>query len=141
MHAIPASPAIPAIHALTQNDHQQQDRQHDADLVAATAQRLSDPHAREALMALSDALIGSGAIVITGDPRVSPAHAARLLGVSRQYVDKLIASGQLAATRLPGSTHRKIAVRDLADLLALQKKRSAETSELINDLLESGLPL
>lgn len=42
---------------------------------------------------------------------VSPAQAAKLLGVSRQFVDRLVAAEVLPTRRLPNSSYRKIPVR------------------------------
>ncbi|MGH9093098.1 MAG: excisionase family DNA-binding protein, partial [Acidimicrobiales bacterium] len=54
---------------------------------------------------------GDAVAVLREDIEVSPAEAARLLGVSRQYVDRLIGTGALPVRRLPGSTYRKIPAR------------------------------
>ena len=62
--------------------------------------------------AAGEALAGDGPVaIVSADAEVSPAEAAKLLGVTRQYVDRLIAGGALPARRLPGSRYRKIPVR------------------------------
>lgn len=61
-------------------------------------------------------------VVIAERPEVSPAKAAELLGVTRQYVDRLIARGDLPATRLPKSRYRKV---PLDAVLALRDGRAA----------------
>ncbi|WP_460944619.1 excisionase family DNA-binding protein [Okibacterium endophyticum] len=40
-----------------------------------------------------------------------PTQAAELLGVTRQFVDRLCEDGVLAFRRLPGSRHRRIRVQ------------------------------
>lgn len=39
---------------------------------------------------------------------LTPAQAGAVLGVSRQFIDRLIAQGRLRCQRLPGSSHRRI---------------------------------
>lgn len=65
------------------------------------------------LTAVRDAADGHSVAVVRSDEELSPAKAGELLGLSRQYVDRLIAEGALPARRLPGSTHRKVRVTDV----------------------------
>jgi excisionase family DNA binding protein len=76
---------------------------------------------------------GHDVALLSSDDEVSPAKAGELLGLSRQYVDRLIAEGTLAARRLPGSTHRKIRV---ADVLAFDDRR-AERRKAISDMVDT----
>ena len=52
---------------------------------------------------------------------LSPQQAADRLGFSRQHVMRLIDYGELAAERLPSSTHWKIPLRSV---LAFEQRRS-----------------
>lgn len=69
---------------------------------------------------LDDLANGEDIVIVRRDREVSPAGAAELLGVSRQFVDRLLADGVLAFRRLPGSNHRRIRI---ADVLALSEDR------------------
>ena len=69
------------------------------DLVAAVAERL-----------VRDIAAGRHPVYVTAEDDVSPAEAARMLGVSRQFVDRLLSSGRLTFSHKPGSTHRTIRV-------------------------------
>ncbi|MGH2860611.1 MAG: excisionase family DNA-binding protein [Solirubrobacteraceae bacterium] len=69
---------------------------------------------------LDDLANGDDIVIVHRDREVSPAGAAELLGVSRQFVDRLLADGVLAFRRLPGSNHRRI---QIADVLALSEDR------------------
>jgi excisionase family DNA binding protein len=82
------------------------------------------------LMAGADALGGGDVVaLVSEESEVSPAEAARLLGVSRQYVDRLVATGALPIRRLPQSRYRKIPARAvLAHKVAKDAKRSAITA-------------
>ena len=78
--------------------------------------------------ALSD---GASLAVVSEEAELSPAEAAKLLGVSRQYVDRLVANGLIPARQLPGSRYRKIPVRDvLAHRTAKDAKRAGIASIL-----------
>ncbi len=67
-----------------------------------------------------DVAKGEQLIVLRPDREVTPAGAADLLGVTRQFVDRLLADGTLEFRRLPGSKHRRIKV---GDVLALVEER------------------
>jgi excisionase family DNA binding protein len=84
------------------------------------------------LMAGADRLgEGDSVAVVSEAAEVSPAQAAQLLGVSRQYVDRLIANGVLPSRRLPYSRYKKIPVRAvLAHKVAKDAKREGIASIL-----------
>jgi len=62
---------------------------------------------------LNDIAHGERVVVLRTDDEVSPAVAAEMLGVTRQFVDRLLADGVLPFRRLPGSRHRRIRVQDV----------------------------
>lgn len=71
---------------------------------------------------------------------VSPAEAGKLLGVSRQYVDRLVANGILPARQLPHSRYRKIPARAvLAHRVAKDAKR-AGIGSILGAADRAGLP-
>lgn len=102
------------------------------------------PELRDLVVALAERLVrdlaaGRHPIYTTAEDEVSPADAARLLGVSRQYVDRLIADGRLPFTRKPRSTHRTIRVADVERLDAERARRRDNINKAIIALLEGGL--
>jgi excisionase family DNA binding protein len=102
------------------------------------------PDLRELVTALAERLVrdlaaGRHPIYTTIEDEVTPADAARLLGVSRQYVDRLIVDGRLPFTRKPGSTHRTIRVADVERLDAQRTRRRENTNKAITALVEGGL--
>ena len=99
-----------------------------SDLVAALAARL-----------IRDIAAGRHPVYVTTEDEVSPAQAARLLGVSRQYVDRLLADGRLPYTRKPNSTHRTITVAKIEALVNERSRRRSNTDKTITALLEGGL--
>ena len=63
---------------------------------------------------------GEHLVVLRPNREVTPAGAADLLGVTRQFVDRLFTDGVLQFRRLPDSRHRRIRV---GDVLALAEER------------------
>lgn len=74
---------------------------------------------------LDDVAHGARVVVLRADDEVTPAQAADILGVTRQFVDRLCADGVLAFRRLPGSRHRRIRVQDVVDVAAERDRRRA----------------
>jgi excisionase family DNA binding protein len=83
---------------------------------------------------------GATLALVNEQVEVSPAQAAKLLGVSRQYVDRLLAADVLPSRRLPGSRYRKIPVKAvLAHRDTKQRKREA-INIIVDGALDAGLP-
>ena len=72
---------------------------------------------------LADVAGGLRVVVLRADDEVTPAKAAEMLGVTRQFVDRLCANGVLAFRFLPGSRHRRIRVQDVIDVAAEREQR------------------
>jgi excisionase family DNA binding protein len=77
---------------------------------------------------------GEQVIVLRRDREVTPAGAADLLGVTRQFVDRLLADGTLAFRRLPESKHRRIKVGDVV-ALAEERDRRRQGADAIRSAL------
>jgi excisionase family DNA binding protein len=89
-------------------------------------------------VALEELASGGEVIVLRGDAEVSPAEAGELLGLSRQFVDRLIDQGDLAARRLPGSRHRRIRVADVVAFGRGRDERRASISQAVNAVVDAG---
>jgi len=74
---------------------------------------------------LDDVARGARVVVLRADDEVTPAQAAEILGVTRQFIDRLCEDGVLAFRRLPGSRHRRIRVQDVVDVAAEREQRRA----------------
>ncbi len=98
------------------------------DLVAAVAERL-----------VRDIAAGRHPVYVTAEDDVSPAEAARILGVSRQFVDRLLSSGRLAFAHKPGSTHRTIRVAAIEQFANERSRKRTNTDKAIDALLDGGL--
>ena len=65
---------------------------------------------------LDDVAHGSRVVVLRTEDEVTPAQAAEILGVTRQFVDRLCEDGVLPFRRLPASRYRRIRVQDVLDV-------------------------
>ncbi|WP_375163614.1 excisionase family DNA-binding protein [Herbiconiux moechotypicola] len=72
---------------------------------------------------LRDVAGGARVVVLRTEDELTPAEAAKLLGVTRQFVDRLCEDGTLPFRRLPGSRHRRIRVQDALDVAAEREQR------------------
>ena len=96
------------------------------------ADRLSgnSPVEATARAMLDDVAHGARVVVLRAEDEVTPAQAADILGVTRQFVDRLCEDGLLAFRRLPSSRHRRIRVQDVVDVAAEREQRRAEGDAL-----------
>lgn len=72
---------------------------------------------------------GQAVAIVQNDAQVTTVEGARMLGVSRQFLIKLIDSGEIPHYMV--GTHRRIYVRDL---LAYKAKRDAHRRRIIDEL-------
>jgi excisionase family DNA binding protein len=79
---------------------------------------------------LDDVADGARVVVLRTDDEVTPGQAAEILGVTRQFVDRLCEDGVLAFRRLPGSRHRRIRVKDVTDVAAERERRRAGSAAI-----------
>jgi excisionase family DNA binding protein len=82
---------------------------------------------------------GDTIAVVNEEAELSPAQAAKLLGVSRQYVDRLIADGVLEARRVPHSSYRRIPVKAVLAHRDAKKAKRAGIREIVDTALDAGL--
>jgi len=91
------------------------------------AERLrGDSPVESAVRSMLDAVAdGARVVVMRADDEVTPTQAAKLMGVTRQFVDRLCEDGVLPFRRLPGSRHRRIRVEDVLEVAAEREQRQA----------------
>jgi excisionase family DNA binding protein len=88
--------------------------------------------------AVSELATGSEVMLLRSESEISPAEAGELLGISRQFVDRLIDAGKLPAQRLPGSRHRRLRVADVVAFRRDRDTRLTIMSDAINTLVDGG---
>jgi excisionase family DNA binding protein len=84
---------------------------------------------------LEDVANGNSVVILRPTQEITPAEAARVLGVTRQFVDRLCADGVLPFRRLPGSRHRRILVADVL-AVAAERDRRREGAAIIRLVLD-----
>jgi excisionase family DNA binding protein len=92
-----------------------------------------------ATRAIADLAAGR-TIAYTSSPEagVSPADAATLLGVSRQFVDRLITDGKLTFRYKPGSKHRIISIAEINKVREQRKQGRNGVRRAIDALVDGG---
>jgi excisionase family DNA binding protein len=91
------------------------------------AERLhGDTPVESAVRSMLDAVAhGARVVILRADDEVTPTEAAKLMGVTRQFVDRLCEDGVLAFRRLPDSRHRRIRVEDVLEVASEREQRRA----------------
>ncbi len=91
------------------------------------AERLhGDSPVESAVRSMLDAVAhGARVVVLRADDEVTPTEAAKLMGVTRQFVDRLCEDGVLPFRRLPDSRHRRIRVEDVLEITSEREQRQA----------------
>lgn len=74
------------------------------------------------------------------DAGLTPTEAGKVLGVSRQFVDRLIADERLRCVRLPGSSHRRIQADELSRFEKDRERRRASYRRAVKGLDEANVP-
>ncbi|HWZ43756.1 MAG TPA: excisionase family DNA-binding protein [Candidatus Saccharimonadales bacterium] len=81
------------------------------------------------LRLLADLRAGNSVTILQSMHRLTTVEAAKVLGVSRQYLIQLLEKGEIPFEKV--GTHRRIFVRDA---LAYKAKRDVERRKILNDL-------
>jgi excisionase family DNA binding protein len=88
---------------------------------------------------LVDVAAGERVVVLRAEDEVTPAQAAEMLGVTRQFVDRLCEDERLPFRRLPGSRHRRIRAQDVIALAAEREQRRTGHEALRAAVEDAGL--
>lgn len=78
---------------------------------------------------IADLCEGQSVAIVQNDAQLTTVEGARMLGVSRQFLIKLLERGELPHHMV--GTHRRIYVRDL---LAYKAKRDSNRRKILDDL-------
>lgn len=101
--------------------------------------RIAAPELTHLLQLALDGLAsGSDVVLLTSDSELSPNETGKMLGLSRQYVDRLIDLGELPARKLPGSSHRRVRVADIVAFQEQRTDRRARIADAVNTLTDAG---
>lgn len=78
---------------------------------------------------IADLCEGQSVVIVQNDAQLTTVEGARMLGVSRQFLIKLLERGDIPHHMV--GTHRRIYVRDL---LAYKAKRDSNRRKILDDL-------
>lgn len=108
-------------------------------MATADGKPVESPELENVLRIAADALAhGNDVVVFSTDTELSPQEAGRMLGVSRQYVDRLIDLDEIPARTLDASTHRRIRVADLVAYQQRSARRRSRISDAVNTVTAAG---
>ncbi len=110
----------------------------DAAILREAAARLTNPQLKDATLALVDGVSDGGVVVARLTAMLSPQGAAEMIGVSRQYIDKLIYEGRLHCTYKPGSSHKLLAPSDIIEFEKERVNAGKRVGTAINDVIAAG---
>ena len=111
---------------------------HDAQVLRSVLGELRSAEGRSVVEELISGMLANGVVLARVDDVVTPREAGELLGVSRRFVDKLIASGRLAAECKPGSRRRVVRVADVLQLDASRRAGADRIGSTIDTLVDAG---
>jgi excisionase family DNA binding protein len=111
---------------------------HDARVLRSVLGRMRSAEGRGLVEELIAGLLADGVVLARVNDVVTPREAGELLGVSRQFIDKLIADGRLAAQFKPGSRHRVVRVADVLELEASRRVAADRIGATIDVLVDGG---
>ena len=87
----------------------------------------------------TDLASGRSVLVVGSDVELTPAEAARLLGLSRQFVAKLLDDGSLPSRRLPASRHRRIPLAAIREFQNERERIRGGVNAIVNEALGEGV--
>jgi excisionase family DNA binding protein len=95
----------------------------------------------EVLRASADGLADGHAVtVLPSEVALSPAEVAKLLGLSRPFVVRLLDEGEIPSERLPRSRHRRVMLSEVLAFQVRRDRRRTGRQRIAAAVEEAGLP-
>ncbi|GII80889.1 hypothetical protein Sru01_58710 [Sphaerisporangium rufum] len=90
--------------------------------------------------AAHDLAKGEAILAIPVETWLTPNETARLLGLSRPFVARLLDEGEIPARRLPDSNHRQVRLSDVLEFQARRERRAEGNRRIMELAEEANLP-
>ncbi len=100
---------------------------------------LPEPLARLLRRASEEIAAGHNVTVLRSDAMLTPNEAAEVLGLSRQYLTRLLDDAVIPSETLPESTHRRIRLADVLDFQAERRQRQEGVASFRRAIADAGL--
>ncbi|MBB5627619.1 helix-turn-helix domain-containing protein [Sphaerisporangium krabiense] len=90
--------------------------------------------------AAHDLAQGNDVFALAVETCLTPNEAARLLGLSRPFVSRLLDEGEIPSRHLPGSSHRVVRLADVLDFQVRRERRAEGRRRIMEAAEEADLP-
>ena len=95
----------------------------------------------KALLALaSEISVGHMVRLLPSDTTLTPAETAKMLGLSRPFVVRLLDEGTIPSKYLPGSRHRVVRLEDVLEFQAKRERRREGRRKIVDAVESADLP-
>ena len=95
----------------------------------------------KALLALaSEISVGHVVRLLPSDTTLTPAETAKMLGLSRPFVVRLLDEGTIPSKYLPGSRHRVVRLEDVLEFQAKRERRREGRRKIVDTVESADLP-
>lgn len=92
------------------------------------------------LAAAHDLAKGNAVFALPVETRLTPNEVARMLGLSRPFVARLLEEGEIPSQHLPDSRHRLVRLADVLDFQARRELRAEGRQRIMDAAEEADLP-
>ena len=109
-------------------------------LCTESGEELEVPYPFDAMLRLTADELSEGheVLLMRAEEELTPAAVAKILGLSRPYVIRLLDEGVIAFTRKPNSDHRLIRREDLLAYMEKRSRRRAGVNRVVETAIDAG---
>ncbi|RCG29511.1 DNA-binding protein [Sphaerisporangium album] len=101
---------------------------------------LPEPLVALIMAAAHDLAKGNAVFALPVESRLTPSEVAKLLGLSRPFVSRLLDEGEIPSQHLPESRHRVVRLADVLEFQARRERRAEGRRRIMEIAEETDLP-
>lgn len=95
----------------------------------------------KALLALAGEIsVGHAVRLLPSETTLTPAETAKMLGLSRPFIVRLLDEGTIPSKHLPGSRHRVVRLEDVLEFQAKRERRKEGRRKIVDAVESADLP-